>query len=108
MCKNIKKVLSGNDEMASYYQQAKLLWDKIDISDDEKLMKVLKDKQLDFEHACGGRDMGQKIMVCYGIMQFLKGDNINRESAKKVAHAFRNNCNEIKVLVKEISHKYNL
>ena len=109
MCKNIQKILNGSDEIASYYQQAKLLWDEIDISDKELINKVQKiDEKL--ERICKDRNLGQEILVCYGIMQFIEKENPDIHSAKKIADVLSSDyfSNEIKNLAKEISKRYPL
>ena len=109
MCNSIKKLMDGDAQIAKYYQEAKKLWMGIDISD-SNLEKILKDKQFDFEHNCGGRELGVKIMVCYGVLQYIHLDTPNIESAKKISNAFINsNCNnEVKFFAKDIAKIYHL
>ena len=109
MCNNIDELINGNDKTAEYYQNAKSLWSEIDISD-INFKKSIHRKQPNFERLCGGRSLGQEIMVCYGIMQYMQSNPQDIVSAKTVSDALINsNCsNEVKQKARDIANQYSL
>ena len=109
MCENINEMLNKDGKTAEYYQNAKGLWDAIDVST-ENLKEILLSEQLEFEHLCGGRNAGQKIMVCYGITQYLQNNTSDYDSAQKVFNAFiQSGCSiEVKQYARDIAKEYGL
>ena len=109
MCENINKILNKNDEKASYYKEAKLLWDEIDMSD-PKIVDKLELIQTKLEIFCKDRNLGQKVMVCYSILHFMETENPDMQSAKKITHILIHSQfnREIQHLAKEINIQYSL
>jgi len=77
----IEKILEGDREILVWYKNALKLWDEIldkyKIQEDNlisELAKELWNYQLQFEHECGGRTIGQEVMVVSGIAQFYSTD----------------------------------
>jgi len=113
----IEHLIDGDQDVLSYYQNAKTRWLKIltenlSLNSDE-LAKVLSNEQFWFEKNCGGRWVGQEIMVVTGIVQFYttaRGFDDNRGKAKLVYEAFmKSYCSiEVKGAVEDVAKSYNL
>ena len=103
----IKELMNGNNDIVTYYKNAKNIWDTIDIND-VNLRTELKDKQTEFEQECGGRGIGQEIMAWSGIMQYI--EQSDRASAQKLYQALvKSNCsNEVKVFAKDAGKYFDL
>ena len=70
----LELLIKGNPDVVDYYREA-LAWWKTVIADNptfdvERLSMVLTAEQAVFERKCGGRFVGQEIMVIVGIGQF--------------------------------------
>lgn len=120
----LQKLIKGDEEIVNYYQQAKSIWneikEKIDCSKNENVLRLaneLSNRQIiDFEHKCGGRDVGQEIMAWYGIAQFYTvedgfGNDYERlQSAKNVYEAFQKSyCSlEVKGYARDVANSYSL
>jgi hypothetical protein len=110
-------LIEGDREMPSYYQAAKKLWDElftqVDPLDTEALTRVLNTWQLRFEAACGGRWIGQEIMVVVGIGQFYdrySGFEENLEKGISVTTALlRSQCSiEVHAETKKVATIFGL
>jgi hypothetical protein len=112
----IELLISGDEQVVSYYQVAKAKWKEIFEDnpnwDVEALAKELSTQQFWFESHCGGRFEGQEIMVVVGIGQFystlsgFKGDDLKK--ARLVYEAFRKSfCSlEVKGCAEEVATNY--
>jgi hypothetical protein len=125
---SIEKLIQQNNDILAWYKNAQDLWDDIkkqyDLSDETKIMDLadtLHLKQHTFEHSCGGRSVGQEIMVIVGIAQFYTtqfgfdvgydAEYDNRfEKALNVYKAFkRSNCSmEVKFHADDVARSYGL
>jgi hypothetical protein len=120
----IQKLIEGNTEVVNYYKRAKEIWDeinqKIDIKNESNIKTLAQDlthrQIVDFEHDCGGRNIGQEIMAWYGIAQYYTvedgfGSEPDRlQSAKNVYEAFqRSSCSlEVKSAANDAAKFYDL
>lgn len=109
----IEKLISADTDILSYYKKALELWDTIlePKPDYLELSKVLPAKQFAFEHQCGGRWIGQEIMVITGITQFYKiedGFGERKDSAILVYKAISNSyCSmEVKSVTEQVAKYY--
>ena len=93
-----KKIINNDSKIIEYYQNAKEIWEEIDI-DDINLSKELHLKQPSFESDCGGNGVGQEMMAWSGIMHHMNKEESDIESAKKIYKALsKSNCtNEVKI-----------
>ena len=80
------ELMNGNQKIAIYYENAKKLWEEIDINDID-LSKNLMHKQLEFDLDCGGRGLAKEIMAWSGIMLYMNEEESNVESATKIYNA---------------------
>ena len=120
----LQKLIEGDEEIVTYYQKAKSIWNEItgiiDCNNSENIPKLaneLSSRQIiDFEYDCGGKDIGQEIMAWYGIGQFYKvedgfGNDYERlQSAKNVYEAFQKSyCSlEVKGYARDVANSYSL
>lgn len=117
MHNTIAKLMSGDEQIVTHYSVARGMWREImnkfpDINPSD-LSKELTFKQLSFEHNCGGRWLGQEIMVVTGITQFYtisNGFGKNKEKAIRVYKAFlMSYCSiEVKGLAEDVAKSYYL
>lgn len=91
----LEALINGNAGIVEYYNNAKQLWLEIIESEAfenvDTLAQELTIRQLQFEHQCGGRWIGQEIMAIVGIGQFYSseiGFEATLEDALKVKNAF--------------------
>lgn len=114
----LEALISGDIKIVEYYNNAKKIWQEIRESDSFKsldiLSKELKDKQFLFEEQCGGRHIGQEIMVNVGVGQFysseigFENDIINDVVKIKTAFAQSNCSEEVKSHVKKAAFLFGL
>ena len=111
----IEQIMKGNQQVIDWYQTATQKWDAIlkstGTTNVTQLAKELGSKQLSFEHDCGGRSIGQEIMVIAGIARFYRitvGFEGNKQAVKNIVDAFEQSmCSiEVKGCAKEIAHHY--
>ncbi|EGR2468627.1 hypothetical protein VCSRO93_3648 [Vibrio cholerae] len=117
MHNTIEKLMSGDEQIVTHYSVAREMWreimDKFPDAEPSELSKELTLKQLMFEHSCGGRWLGQEIMVVTGITQFYTtsyGFGENKEKAIRVYKAFlMSYCSiEVKGLAEDVAKSYYL
>ncbi|HHG3121897.1 hypothetical protein [Vibrio parahaemolyticus] len=117
MHNTIEKLMLGDEDIVAHYSAARKLWeeimDKFPDVNPSALSKELTSKQLIFEHSCGGRWIGQEIMVISGITQFYTiscGFGENKEKAIKVYKAFMMSyCSiEVKGVAQDVAKSYYL
>lgn len=108
----MERLIHGDTGVVNDYQTALNLWAEIfenpKSSTVDGLAEMLGSNQLTFEHQCGGRWVGQEIMVASGIYQFYStaiGFEGNLGRAQLVANAFaRSMCSsEVKHHAREIA-----
>jgi hypothetical protein len=93
----VLNLLNEDQELITYYQNAKELWAEIwrdsRSLNVEGLAELLSEKQLTFEHRCGGRHLGQEIMAWSGFgLLYDAGvgfEGENREKALMLKEAFQ-------------------
>lgn len=117
MHNTIEKLMLGDEDIVAHYRSARKLWsgimDEFPDINPKKLSKELTSKQLAFEHNCGGRWIGQEIMVISGIAQFYTiscGFGDNKEKAIQVYKAFMMSyCSiEVKSVAEDVAKSYYL
>ncbi len=91
----LETLINGNAKIVDYYSNAKKIWIEIrrspSFNNIETLAQELTNRQLQFEHQCGGRWIGQEIMTIVGIGQFYRsetGFDATLEDVVKVQNAF--------------------
>lgn len=91
----LEKLINGEADIVENYNNARQLWDEIKESNAynsvDNLAQELTNRQLQFEHRCGGRWIGQEIMALVGIGQFYSseiGFDAALDDAIKVKNAF--------------------
>jgi hypothetical protein len=104
----VLSLLNENNEVVTYYQNAKELWAEIwrdsRSLNVEGLAELLSEKQLTFEHRCGGRHLGQEIMawsgfgLLYDVYAGFEGEN--REKALMLKEAFEKSYCSIEVIAR--------
>ena len=113
----IELLIQGDENVVTYYRKAEELWSQIDKKPEfektEFLAKVLTNMQLQFEHECGGRWVGQEIMVVVGITRYYTTDvgfEGNEELALRVHDAFMASfCSmEVKGHAQSVAEAYDL
>ncbi len=95
MRQTIEALVTGNREIMGFYQRSIEHWQQIlretQPLDDSTLAGRLLSGQFLFEQSCGGKYLGQEIMVLTGVAQFYSttdGFGENREKALIVLKAF--------------------
>lgn len=115
----IELLLKKNEEIFSWYEKAAKRWRAIIRAessplDIDSLASTLTTEQSWFERNCGGRHIGQEIMVIVGIAQYYSTDDgfagNDRIRARKIYKAFRRSyCSlEVKSHAKRIAEDYRL
>jgi hypothetical protein len=124
----IEALIQKNRDVVQWYINALDIWAdifrKIDPADEaniEILAKELSNRQLEFEHKCGTRWVGQEIMVITGIAQFYTTNfgfgvgykekyDKRKEKATNIYKAFkRSYCSvEVKFHADDIARNYDL
>lgn len=99
----IEKILNG-ETVVDYYQKALKKWHEILSSINPTDSSAIADKshsnQLWFEHNCGGRWIGQEVMVWSGICQYYstsEGFGNNFEKAKAMYNGLINSMCSIEI-----------
>ena len=92
----MERLIEGDEGVVTDYRTALSLWSEIfrkpESGTVEGLAGILWGEQGNFERQCGGRYVGQEIMVASGIYQFYTtavGFEGNLDRARLVANAFR-------------------
>ena len=91
----LETLINGNADIVEHYNNARQLWltirESAAYNNVDTLAQELTIRQLQFEHQCGGRWIGQEIMAIVGIGQFYSseiGFDTTMEDAVKVKNAF--------------------
>lgn len=113
----IELLMKENENILRYYKLAYSHWREIlssnDNNDAKSLSKKLTNEQMWFEDNCGGRYIGQEIMVVSGISQFYStqnGFNGKEKNALIVYEAFKMSfCSlEVKSKADQVAKQYYL
>lgn len=113
----IDRLISDVDDIQRYYSAAVQRWKTIvgsaSFSDTQNLARSLRSEQMWFEQNCGGRSLGQEIMVIVGIAQFYRisdGFDVRLPSAMRVYEAIQMSyCSlEVKHQAKRVAQVYGL
>jgi hypothetical protein len=113
----IELLIQGNQEVIGYYDKAKSKWidilSTIDLNKIEEFSNNLTILQLWFEHNCGGRWIGQEIMVISGICQFYNTQSGFGESKNRAINIYKafmkSYCSiEVKGIAEEVAKSYYL
>lgn len=113
----LEEVVKGNSGIVRYYSTAQRQWQQI-LHETEpltvaNLAKRLSTDQLWFERNCGGRELGQEVMVVSGIAQFYStadGFGENYDTALLVTKAFSSSfCSvEVKSHARHVAQSYDV
>ena len=112
------ELVVGNSRIVDYFQTAIEKWSEIvgtgEFDDVSALASWCSSNQHSFERECGGRHLGQDVMVVSGISQFYDpvsgwGDR-GHQNAKQVYSAFMaSSCSvEVKYAAERASKAYDL
>jgi hypothetical protein len=113
----IEFLLKSDANILEFYKKAlerwESIWGSLKSKDVAKLATKLSGEQSWFEHNCGGRWVGQEIMVVSGIASLYStqvGFDKNEQQAHFLYDAFqRSTCSiEVKGIAHEIARSYNL
>ncbi len=110
----IEELLKSNLQMQKYYSNAIELWEEIDSlasRDSQSLSQVIRAKQSEFEQRCGGRNLGQEIMVVSGIgRHYSTARGLEDVKARAVYKAIKDSmCSlEVKVAADKIAESYSI
>ena len=114
----IRELLDGNNKIVDYFITAGDKWSEVigtsDIDDVSALADWCSDNQLWFEQNCGGRWLGQEVMVTAGIAGFYDPsggfDDESCRNALNVYHALKESrCSvEVKYHAEDIAKSYSL
>ena len=111
------ELATGNSSISDYFSEALEKWEGIlsehPPSDVDGLSNELHIQQDWFERNCGGRWLGQEVMVASGIAQFYDSKNgfdDDLDIARKIVEAFeRSSCSmEVKGHARELSEYFDL
>ena len=103
--------------MSDYYQEAvkrwKEIWSRPGSREIVRLATQLSSEQSWFEHKCGGRWVGQEIMVVSGfglLYSTSEGFEDNLDRARLLYDAFQQSyCSiEVKSIAREVAESYGL
>jgi len=110
-------LVRGQGEVVGYYQSAAIHWQEIwsrpESGELAALAKILQSEQFWFELHCGGRWVGQEIMVVSGLAGLYStatGFEDNLERARLLYDAFQSSyCSiEVKSIAEEVARSYDL
>jgi hypothetical protein len=113
----IDMLIQGDGAVVAHYKRALEIWEEIirlnEFAKVETLAKVLTSRQMQFEHECGGRWVGQEVMVVSGIARFYTtqiGFESNEAEVLRVYDAFMASfCSiEVKGHARDVAESYDL
>jgi hypothetical protein len=114
---SIEMVVRGQAEVIDYYRLAaerwREIWGRPEASQLEKLARMLQGEQMWFERNCGGRWIGQEIMVVSGLAGLYStatGFDRNEKRARLLYDAIQSSfCSvEVKSIAEEVARAYDL
>ena len=113
----VEHLVSGDENIVIHYRNAvahwKEIWNQPEAKDVASLASLLSNEQSWFEHHCGGRWIGQEIMVVSGIgMLYTTKDGFGRDAvkARMLYDAFQQSyCSiEVKATARDVAVSYGL
>jgi hypothetical protein len=113
----VELLVRGDRNVSEFYRAAvgrwKEIWSRPNVKDVVYLATTLSDEQLWFERNCGGRWIGQEIMVVSGIGLLYStgaGFEDKADRARLLYDAFqRSYCSvEVKSIAREVAESYGL
>ena len=114
---SVELLIQGKSEVVGYYQAAtghwREIWSRPESRDLPSFAKLLTSEQFWFEHNCGGRWIGQEIMVVSGIAGLYTtaaGFDDKLARARLLYDAFQSSyCSiEVKSIAEEVARSYDL
>jgi hypothetical protein len=114
---SLEMLVRGQAEVVGYYQAAanrwREIWSRPESRDLDSLAKMLLSEQMWFERNCGGRWVGQEIMVVSGLAGLYTtatGFEDNLQRARLLYDAFQSSyCSaEVKSIAEEVARSYDL
>ncbi|MGO8752056.1 MAG: hypothetical protein ACLQNE_39455 [Thermoguttaceae bacterium] len=114
---SVEMLVRGRAEVVEYYRVAAERWGEIwhrpDAHDLARLSKMLSSEQMWFERNCGGRWVGQEVMVVSGLAGLYStevGFDDRLEQARLLYDAFQTSfCSvEVKSIAEEVARSYDL
>lgn len=114
---SVEMLLHGQAEVIDYYRLAverwQEIWSRPEASRLEQLARMLQHEQMWFEKNCGGRWVGQEIMVVSGLAGLYStatGFDGNENRARLLYDAFQSSfCSvEVKSIAEEVASSYDL
>ncbi|HEV7222646.1 MAG TPA: hypothetical protein VGN42_08095 [Pirellulales bacterium] len=114
----IEMLIQGRGEIIAFYHAAadhwRAIWDREDAANLEMLARMLPTEQMWFEKNCGGRWVGQEIMVVSGfaLHYSTEGGFVENgyERARLLYDAIQSSlCSvEVKVIAEDVAESYDL
>lgn len=114
---SVEMLIRGQAEVMDYYRVAAEhwlnIWARPEANDLEQLARMLTNEQAWFEHHCGGRWIGQEIMVVSGLAGLYSteaGFDRYEGRARLLYDAFQSSfCSvEVKITAEEVARSYDL
>jgi len=114
---SLEMLIRGKAEIIEHYRRAaerwQEVWSKPEATNLEKLARMLQHEQMWFERNCGGRWVGQEIMVVSGLAGLYStevGFDKKLEQARLLYDAFQSSfCSiEVKSIAEEVAKSYDL
>jgi hypothetical protein len=114
---SLEMLVRGRGEVIGYYEAAashwREIWSRQESGDLASFAKLLQSEQMWFERNCGGRWIGQEIMVVSGIVGLYttaNGFDSNLGRARLLYDAFLSSyCSiEVKSIAEEVARSYDL
>ena len=122
MHQTIEALLKGDEEILHFYKVATERWTQVLMSLEgkpEMLKEIIRVEQFWFERNCGGRELGQEIMVLSGIARYYDTHSgftdqaIGQSSRAEALNVYRafvgGNCSiEVKFCAEMVGRFYDL
>ena len=114
---SMEMLIQGKSEVVGFYRTAadrwREIWSRRESRDLPSLAKLLTSEQLWFEHNCGGRWVGQEVMVVSGLAGLYTteaGFDDKLPLARLLYDAFQSSyCSvEVKSIAEEVARSYDL
>jgi hypothetical protein len=114
---SLELLVQGNDKVLDYYQLAqdrwREIWSRPESRELASFAKLLQSQQSWFENNCGGRWVGQEVMVVSGLAGLYTTDSgfdDNLPKARLLYDAFLSSyCSiEVKSMAEEVARSYDL
>ncbi len=109
----VEELISRNHDLSNHYVSAAKLWEQIvkevGLNNVETLAQKVTHSQWEFERRCGGRNLGQEVMVLSGFGRlYSTGAGLQTEQARNLYEAFkRSSCSlEVKGMANTTAKSY--